>query len=186
MTESLSIKLLSPLGPHLTKLFQKKQEPSARKKADGLKKRRIGSVMQAIEKTPPLASVSKIAPTANTEATAEANTSVEAAAATEATNLETTSSGIDKLLLDIGIEETVAAAEQVMAQCLTKERKLSKLLRLKKILSFGIGSDRNYLRLKRRSYRNTTFPMATSQEPCSLVESMKRPWDVFVTVSGRR
>jgi hypothetical protein len=45
MTESLSIKLLSPLGPHLTKLFQKKQEPSATKKADGLKKRRIGSVM---------------------------------------------------------------------------------------------------------------------------------------------
>jgi hypothetical protein len=186
MTESLSIKLLSPLGPHLTKLFQKKQEPSARKKADGLKKRRIGSVMQAIEKTPPSASVSKIAPTASTEATAEANTSVEAAAATEATNLETTSSGIDKLLLDIGIEETVAAAEQVMAQCLTKERKLSKLLRLKKILSFGTGSDRNYLRLKRRSYRNTTFPMATSQEPCSLVEPMKRPWDVSVTVSGRR
>jgi hypothetical protein len=29
MTESLSIKLLSPLGPHLTKLFQKKGEPSA-------------------------------------------------------------------------------------------------------------------------------------------------------------
>jgi hypothetical protein len=30
------------------------------------------------------------------------------------------------------------------------------------------------------------FPVATSQEPCSLVESMKRPWDVFVTVPGRR
>jgi hypothetical protein len=38
MTESLPIKLLSPLGPHLTKLFQKKQEPSATKRADGLKK----------------------------------------------------------------------------------------------------------------------------------------------------
>jgi hypothetical protein len=31
-----------------------------------------------------------------------------------------------------------------------------------------------------------TFPVATSQEPCFLVESMKRPWDVFVTVPGRR
>ena len=81
MTESLPIKLLSPLGPELTKLFQKKEEPSAAKKADGLKKRRIGSVMHAIEKTTPPASASKIAPTASAEATAEANTSGEAAAA---------------------------------------------------------------------------------------------------------
>jgi hypothetical protein len=115
MTESLPIKLLSPLGPHLTKLFQKKQEPSALKKADGLKKRRICSVMQAIEKTPPSASVSKIAPTVSTEATTEANTTAEAAAATEAANLESTLSGIDKLLLDMATEETVAAAEHVIA-----------------------------------------------------------------------
>jgi hypothetical protein len=33
MTESLPIKLLSPLGPQLTKLLQKKDEPSAAKKA---------------------------------------------------------------------------------------------------------------------------------------------------------
>jgi hypothetical protein len=38
MTESLPIKLLSPLGPHLTKLLQKKDEPSATKKAVGPKK----------------------------------------------------------------------------------------------------------------------------------------------------
>jgi hypothetical protein len=109
MTESLPIKLLSPLGPHLTKLFQKKQEHSASKKADGLKKRRIGIVMQAIENTPPSASVSKIAPTASTEATAEANTAAEAATATEAANLESTLSRIDKLLLDMATEETVVA-----------------------------------------------------------------------------
>jgi hypothetical protein len=114
MTKSLPIKLLSPLGPQLTKLFQKKQEPSATKKVDGLKKRRIGSVMQAIEKTPPSASVFKIAPTASAEATSEANTSVKAAAATEAANLETTLSGIDKLLLDMATEEIAVAAEQVM------------------------------------------------------------------------
>jgi hypothetical protein len=52
--------------------------------------------MQAIERTPPLASASKIAPTASVEAAAEANISVEAAAAAEATNLESTLSGIDK------------------------------------------------------------------------------------------
>jgi hypothetical protein len=38
MTESLPIKLISPLGPELTKLLQKKDEPSAtKKKADGQK-----------------------------------------------------------------------------------------------------------------------------------------------------
>jgi hypothetical protein len=36
MTESLPIKL-SPLGPHLTKLFQKKKEPLIAKKAGGPK-----------------------------------------------------------------------------------------------------------------------------------------------------
>ena len=37
MTKSLPIKLLSPLGPHFTKLLQKKEEPSAAKKVVGLK-----------------------------------------------------------------------------------------------------------------------------------------------------
>jgi hypothetical protein len=110
MMESLPIKLLSPLGPELTKLFQKKEEPLATKKADGLKKRRIGSVMQAIEKTPPSASACKIAPTVSVEAAAEANISAEATAATEAANLESTLSGIDKLLLDMPTEEIFAAA----------------------------------------------------------------------------
>jgi hypothetical protein len=42
MTESLHIKLLNPLGPELTKLLQKKDEPSTTKeKADRQKKRRI-------------------------------------------------------------------------------------------------------------------------------------------------
>jgi hypothetical protein len=63
--------------------------------------------MQAIEKTPPSALVSKIAPTASTEATAEANTVAEAAAA----NMESTLFGIDKLLLDMATEEMGAAAE---------------------------------------------------------------------------
>jgi hypothetical protein len=92
MTESLPIKRLSPLGPELTKLLQKKDEPSATKRVDGQKKRRIGTVMEAIERTPPSA-----------PATAEV------AAAAKATNLESTLSGIDKLILDMPTEETVAA-----------------------------------------------------------------------------
>jgi hypothetical protein len=91
MTESLPIKLLSLIGPELTKLLQKKDEPSVtKKKADGQKKRRIITVMQAIEQMPPSASTSKITLIASAEAIAEANTSAEAAAAAEAANLEST------------------------------------------------------------------------------------------------
>jgi hypothetical protein len=71
--------------------------------------------MQAIERTPPLTSASKIAPIASAEATTEADTSAEAAAGVEAVNLESTLSWIDKLLLDIVVEEIAAAAEKVMA-----------------------------------------------------------------------
>jgi hypothetical protein len=90
MTESLPIKLLSLLGPELMKLLQKKDKPSATKKVVGQKKRRIGTVMEAIEWTPPSAS-----------ATVEANVSAEAARATEAANLESTLSEIDKLRLSM-------------------------------------------------------------------------------------
>jgi hypothetical protein len=120
MTESLPIKLLSPLGPKLTKLLQNKDEPSATKeKADDHKKRRIVNVMQAIERTPPLASASKIAPIASAEAIAEAT------AAAEATNLESTLSGIDKILSDMAAEETAAATEKVMAIVPDKGKKIT-------------------------------------------------------------
>jgi hypothetical protein len=118
MTESLPIKLLCPLGPQLTKLLQKKDEPSAMKKAVGPKKRRIITVMQAIEETPPSASASKMTPAA------EADTSVEVAAA-EATNLESTLSVIDKVLLDMAAEETAAATEEVMATVPEKGKEIA-------------------------------------------------------------
>jgi hypothetical protein len=118
MTESLPIKLLSPLGPQLTKLLQKKDERSATKKAVGPKKRRIITVMQAIEETPLSASASKMTPAA------EADTSAEATAA-EATNLESTLSAIDKVLLDIAIEETVVATEEVMAAVPEKGKEIA-------------------------------------------------------------
>jgi hypothetical protein len=81
--------------------------------------------MQAIERTPPLASSSKIAPISSAEATAKADTSVEAAAAAEAVNLESTLSGIDKLLLDMAAEETTAAVEKVMAAVPDKGKKIA-------------------------------------------------------------
>jgi hypothetical protein len=121
MTESLPIKLLKPLGPELMKLLQKEDEPSATKKVDGQKKQRISTVLEAIERTPPSASASKITPIASAEATAEANISAEAAAA----NLESTLSGIDKLLLGMAAEETAAATEEVMAPVPDRGKKIA-------------------------------------------------------------
>jgi hypothetical protein len=119
MTESLPIKLLSPLGPHLTKLLHKKDEPSTTKKVVGPKKRRIVTVMQAIEETPSPASASKMTPAA------EADTSAKATAA-EATNLESMLSTIDKVLLGIAAEETVAATEEVLAAVPQKGKEIAK------------------------------------------------------------
>ena len=80
--------------------------------------------MQAIERTPPSASASKITPIASVEATTEANTSTEAAAAAEATNLESTLSRIDKLFLDMPAEEAAVAAKEVMATVPDKGKKI--------------------------------------------------------------
>jgi hypothetical protein len=137
ITQSLPIQLLSPLRSELTQLLQKKDKPSATKaKAEGQKKPRIVNVVQAVERTPPLASVSRIAHVASVEATAEAETSVEAAAAAEAANLESTMLGIDKLLSDMAAEEIAAAAEKVMVAVPDKGKRLLILLQKKKILTF--------------------------------------------------
>jgi hypothetical protein len=113
MTKSLPIKL-SPLGPHLTKLLQKKKEPSAAKKSAGPKKWRIITVTEAIEETPPPASVSKTPDVESATATE--------AATTEDTNLESTFSDIDKMLLDMATEEAATAAEETLATVPRKEK----------------------------------------------------------------
>jgi hypothetical protein len=112
MTKSLPIKL-SPLGPHLTKLLQKKKEPSAAKKSAGPKRRRIIIVIEAIEETPPPASTPKITPAAEVATATEAETAE--AATAEDTNLESTFSGIDKMLLNMAAEEAAAAAKETLA-----------------------------------------------------------------------
>jgi hypothetical protein len=61
--------------------------------------------MQAIERTLPLASASRMVPAASAEAEATA----------EAANLVSTMSGIDKLISDMVAEETVATVEENMA-----------------------------------------------------------------------
>jgi hypothetical protein len=99
MTESLPIKL-SPLGPHLTKLFQKEKEPLITKKAAGPKKQRIITVTEVIEGTPPSASASKAPAVESATATEAAPTKAAAAEAAmaEDVHLESTLSNIDKIL----------------------------------------------------------------------------------------
>jgi hypothetical protein len=128
MTESLPIKLLSPLGSHLTKLLQKKEEPSALKKVVGPKRRRIVTVIEAIEETPPPASASKITPATEFAASAEAappEATTVKAATSEATNLEITFSDIDKMLLDMAVEEAAAATEETLAAVPEKGKEIA-------------------------------------------------------------
>jgi hypothetical protein len=126
MTESLLIKL-SPLGPHLTKLLQKTKEPSAAKKSTGPKKRRIITVTEAIEETPPPASASKAPAVESATATEAAPTeaAIAEAATTKDANLESTLSYIDKILLDMAAKEAAAAAEETMATVPGKEKEIA-------------------------------------------------------------
>jgi hypothetical protein len=126
MNESLPIKL-SPLGPHLTKLLQKTKEPSAMKKSAGPKKRRIITVTEAIEETPPPALASKT-PAVESATTTEAvpTEAIDAEAATaEDANLESTISDIDKMLLDMAAEEAATATEETMATVPGKEKEIT-------------------------------------------------------------
>jgi hypothetical protein len=115
MTESLPNKL-SPLGPELMKLLQKKKEPSAAEKPAEPKKRRIITVMEAIEETPPSTSAPK---------TAAAKAAPAEAAAAEATNLENTLTDIDEMILNMAEEETAAAAEETPAAVPEEREKMT-------------------------------------------------------------
>jgi hypothetical protein len=119
MTESLPNKL-SPLGPELMKLLQKKNEPSAAEKPAEPKKRRIITVIEAIEETSPSASAPKTA--AAEAAPAEASTSE--ATTAEATDLENTLIDIDEMILNMAKEETVAAAEETPTAVPEKGKKM--------------------------------------------------------------
>jgi hypothetical protein len=127
MTESLPIKL-SPLALHLTKLFQKKEEPTITKKTARPKKRRIITVIEAIEGTPRPTSASKAPAVEDTAATEAAPTEATTAEAepTEDANLEITLSNIDKILLGMAAEEAAVAAEETTATVPEKEKEIAK------------------------------------------------------------
>jgi hypothetical protein len=126
MTKSLPVKL-SPLGPHLTKLFQKEKEPAKTKKAAKPKKQRIITVTEVIEGTPPGALAPKapaVESTTATEVAPSEATTAEAARA-EDIHLESTIADIDKILLNMAAEEDVAATEETMAPEPEKEKEIA-------------------------------------------------------------
>jgi hypothetical protein len=137
---------------------------ATKEKADGQKKQRIVKVMEAIERTPPLASTSRIAPIASAEATAEAGTSAAAAAAAEAANLESTLLGIDKLLSNMAAEETAAAAEKVMVAVPDKGKKITDAASEERDFDVRnlVGQELSKAEKKElQPYRNMGYPVAT-------------------------
>jgi hypothetical protein len=126
MTKSLPVKL-SPLGPQLTKFFQKEKEPEKTKKITKTKRQRIIAMTEVIDKTPPRASAQKI-PAAKEITNIEITPSEVAAAeatSTEGLNLESTIEHIDKILLDMATEEATTAAEEAMAAVCGKEKEIA-------------------------------------------------------------
>jgi hypothetical protein len=137
MTESLPVKL-SPLGSHLTKLFQKDKEHAKAKKAARPKKQRIITVTEVIEKTPPRASAPKapaVEDIAATEAAPSEATAAEAATA-EDIELETTIADIDKILQDMAAEEAAAATEETSALEPEKKKEIAEDTSEDKIFNF--------------------------------------------------
>jgi hypothetical protein len=125
MTESLPCKL-SPLGPQLMKLLQKKEEPAPIKKPTE-KRRRIITVFDAIEETPLPASASKTPAAEDTAATevAPAEAVTVEAETVEDTNLEGTFSDIDKIILNMAAEEAATAAKKTLTPMPGKEKEVA-------------------------------------------------------------
>jgi hypothetical protein len=117
---------LSPLGLHLTKLFQKEKEPT-KTKAPRPKRQRIVTVTEVIEATPPGASAPKV-PTiesmTDTEVVPSEAATEEARAEdakSEDINLESMAADIDKMLLNMAAEEAATATEETTAAKPEKE-----------------------------------------------------------------
>ena len=126
MTESLPAKL-SPLGPQLTKFFQKDKEPEKSKKTIKAKKQRIITVTEVIDKTPPRASAQKTPAAA--EGTdieiAPSEAAAAEAASAEGLNLESTIEHIDQILLDMAAEEATTAAEEAVTAASGKGKEIA-------------------------------------------------------------
>jgi hypothetical protein len=155
MTKSLPIKL-SPLGSHLTKLL---------KKSAGPKRQRIITVIEAIEETPPLASASKITPAAEAATVTKAATAE--AATTEDTNLESTFSDIDKMLLNMAAEEAAAAVEETLATTPGKGKKIAEDISKEKDFDFQNIIGQELSKAEREELRD--YAISCGYQPGALI-----------------
>jgi hypothetical protein len=102
------------------------------------KKRRIVTVTEVIERTPPTASASKTPVVESTTATKVVPTEAAAieAATVEDVNLESTISNIDKLVMDMATEEAATATEETMATVPEKGKKIAEEASEEEIFNF--------------------------------------------------
>jgi hypothetical protein len=173
MTDSLPIKLLSPLGPELTKFLHKKDQPSAAKeKAEGQKKRRIVNVMQAIERTPPSASAPKMVTATSADA--------------EAAKLSSTMSGIDKLISDIVVEEIVVDVEESIAAVPDKGKKVVDTSSGERDFDLRHLGGQELSEADKEELKE--YGIYCGYQPGSMLfgRLTKKFWDAFATVSGRK
>jgi hypothetical protein len=187
MTESLPVKL-SPLGPHLTKLFQKEKEPAKTKKAVRPKKQRIITVTEVIEGTPPQASAPKapaVESTTATEAAPSEATTAEAATA-EDIHLENTIANIDKILVDMAAEETAAATKETMAPEPEKEKEITEDTSEDEIFNFQNLVGQELTKAEKEELKEYAISCEYQQGHFSSVASMTKNWAVSGIIPERR
>jgi hypothetical protein len=109
-----------------------------------------------------------MAPIASGEAIAEADTSAKAAATAEAANLESTLSGIDKILLVMATEETAVAAEKVEAIVPDKGKKIADAASEERDFDLRNLVGQELSEAEKKELQEYGYPVATSQELCLL------------------
>jgi hypothetical protein len=187
MTESFPVKL-SPLGPHLTKLFQKEKEPAKTKKAARPKKQRIITVTEVIEGTPPQASAPKapaVESATATEAAPSEATTVEDATA-EDIHLESTIANIDKILLDMAAEEAAGATEETTAPEPEKKKEIAEDTSEDEIFNFKNLIGQELTKAEKEELKEYAISCGYRSGALLVVLSMTKSWDASGIKPERR
>jgi hypothetical protein len=129
--------------------------------------------MQAIERTPPSASASKMVTAASAEA--------------EAAKLVSTMSRIDKLISDMVAEETFVVAKESMPVVPDKGKKFVETSSGEKDFDLRhLGGQELSEADKEELKEYDSYLVAISQDLCSSAGLTKKFWDVFATAQGQK
>ena len=121
-------------------------------------------MIEAIEETPPHASASK---TPAVESATAAEGAPTEAKTTEAMNLESTLSDIDKMLLNMAAEEAATAVEETLATVHGKEKEKAEDTSEEKDFDFQNIIGQELSKAKKEELKIMLYPMVTNQERCS-------------------